>query len=105
MGLGVYHALRGALMRYRTRHALYAEQPDRHPALKACHVGELIPFKGTTWQVAAIHEQPIAAMILVPLGETHASKLMALRQMRRVDRILTKDELTVRASLGKRAQE
>jgi hypothetical protein len=93
----------GWTRRFRVRHDLYREEPDRHPALKLCQVGELLPWKGTHWRVASIRELPFPCVILTPGRETVASQVHGLQAMRRADRILTKDEQTVRASLEKRA--
>lgn len=88
---------------WRVRHDLYREEPDRHPALKMIRPGELFPWKGTTWRVATIRELPIPAVILVPAGETRAAKIATLRELRRVDRILTKQERQARADAPARA--
>lgn len=100
-------ALRGvawlvtAYRRWKLRHELYEQQPDRHPALSSVQVGELLPFKGTNWRVADVREQPIPALILVPTGETKASKIGRLRELRRGDRILTGQERRQRAAVPK----
>lgn len=89
--------------RWRLRRDLYTNAPQDHPALKNMAEGTLIPFNGTFWRIASVRSAPCPAVILVPLGETHASKFRRLREMRRVDRILSKDEQTVRRVLAKRA--
>lgn len=100
----IWADLVGFVKRFRVRNDLYREQPDRHPALKLVQVGELVPWKGTHWRVAMIRELPEPCIILTPGRETAASQVHALQAMRRVDRILTKDEQAVRASLEKRAR-
>ena len=77
---------------WRVKHALYDDQPDRHPALAQCARGEILVFKGTTWRIGDIREQPVPALILVPCGETRASKLRRLKELRRRHRIFTKLE-------------
>lgn len=89
--------------RWRVRHELFDQQPDRHPALAMIQEGELFPWKGTTWRVAMLREQPIPTVILVPAGETRASKLGRVRELRRADRILTKQEDQARADAPKHA--
>lgn len=96
--------LAGHVRTWRVRRDLYDDQPDRHPALKAVRVGELFPWKGTYWRVSAIRELPVPAVILVPVMETRASRVAYLKRARRVDRIATKDEQTVAASLERRAR-
>lgn len=81
--------LRVWIRRWRVRHDLYTDQPERHPALSQVTVGELLPFKGINWRVAAVREQPIAALVLVPISETRASKVQHLRHLRRADETLT----------------
>ena len=93
--------LHGLVIRYRTRNDLYDDQPDRHPALRQLRVGELLPFKGTQWRIASIREQPIPAVVLVPVGETRASKLHALRKLRRLDKVLTARERDDQAAFRK----
>ncbi len=90
--------------RWRLRHDLYENEPDRHPALKPLQVGELFPWKGTTWRVADVRERPMPAVILVPHGETRASAITHLREVRRAHRILSKDEADARRRLARRAQ-
>jgi hypothetical protein len=85
------------------RHELYGDQPDRHPALTLLQVGELLPWKGSNWRVASIRESPMAAVILVPVGETKASKLGRVRELRRTDRILSRIEAQARADAPKYA--
>lgn len=93
-----------ALVRtWRVRNELYDDQPERHPGLAQVKVNEIIPFKGTHWKVASIHERPIPAIILTPQGETRASKLAHLRRLRRADRIFSKAEDAGRRALEKRA--
>lgn len=87
--------------RWRLRNELYDEQPERHPALQLVQVGELVPWKGTHWKVAAIREQPIPALILVPIQETRASAIGRLKEARREDRILTKRERQARRDIPK----
>jgi len=94
----------GMWRRWRVRHELYDNKPERHPALAAFQVGELFPWKGTTWRVADIREQPIPAIILVPKGETVASMFNRLREVRRADRILTKEETAAARRMARRAE-
>ena len=89
--------------RWRVRNDLYEEKPDRHPALRNVQFNEIVPWKGTNWRVQMIREQPFPCVILVPAGETRASKLGRLRELRRADRILTKQERAARSALEKRA--
>lgn len=96
--------LLGVWRRWRVRHDLYDNKPERHPALAAFQVGELFPWKGTTWRVADIRELPIPVLILVPAGETLASKFHHLREVRRADRILSKDEAFAARRVARRGQ-
>lgn len=89
--------------RWRLRNDLYDQQPDRHPALAMIQEGELLPWKGTNWRVAMLRELPIPTVILVPAGETRASKIGRVRELRRADRILTKQEEQARADAPKHA--
>jgi hypothetical protein len=90
--------------RWRLRHELYDDRPERHPALIGIVPGEVLPWKGTLWKIASVREVPIPCVILVPKQETTASKVRWLKKLRRTDRILTKQERTARAALEKRAQ-
>lgn len=90
--------------RWKLRHELYNEKPERNPALAAVELNELIPFKGTHWRVVSIREQPIPVIILQPVGETRASKVARLRELRRTDKIITGLEERERAAFRKAAR-
>lgn len=64
----------GQWRRWRARHDLYDDQPARHPALAQIQQHELIPFKGTWWQVQEIREQPVPCIILVPVSTIGAHR-------------------------------
>jgi hypothetical protein len=100
----LFGRLRGLWMRWRVHHDLYEDKPEHHPALRSFQKGELLPWKGTTWRVADIRERPIPALILVPSGETLASKFQHLREIRRADRILSNEEAAARRRLARRAE-
>lgn len=87
--------------RWMVRRDLYRNEPDRHPALAQFHVGELHAFKGVIWRLADIREQPIAALIFVPIRETKASKLSYLKKLRRADRIMSTIEQQQRQDVPK----
>lgn len=89
--------------RWRVRRDLYENKPERHPALSQVTIGEIVPFKGVNWRVADVREQPIPAVIFVPLGETRASKVQHLRELRRRDKILSTLERETRLAAQKQA--
>jgi len=91
--------------RWRVRHDLYRDEPEKHPALAQVTKGEVFPWKGTLWRVMDVRAQPIPAVILVPSGETRASQVQLVRKLRRADRILTAQEAAARASLNRRASD
>jgi len=87
--------------RWRVRHDLYENQPEQHPALANLQIGELLPFKGTTWRLEMIRSQPVPCMIWVPAGETRASAIGRLQELRREDRILSRQEVQARHDIAK----
>jgi hypothetical protein len=92
-----------AVRRWRLRHDLYTQHAERHPALAKLTIGEVFPWKGIQWRVAAVNDNPLPAVVLVPLQDTRNSKLNAVRTLRRRDKIFSKQEQAARDTLARGA--
>jgi hypothetical protein len=72
---------------------------DIPPALQQFHVGELLPWKGTTLKVGKIVGGDFPALILIPTGRTHGATLKGLRNMRDLGRHALAEQRAVKKSL------